>query len=123
AAVVEVEPGGPDVPGAVRGVALDAALLGRDPPPLIDHVPQRRREVERRRLAILGGDHPAVLESEPVLEVLGLEYDDLAAHDRMTGAAVLGAEDLVSPGHGGIEPGLRVPARQDVLLDAEFRHV
>ena len=41
----------------------------------------------------------------------------------MTGAAVLGAEDLVPPGRGGIEPGLRVPARQDVLLDAEFRHV
>src|SRR5438105_26099 len=103
AAVVEVEPGGTDVPGAVRGVALDAALLGGDAPALIDHVSQGGREVERRRLAVLGGHHAAMLEGEPVLEILRLEDGDLAAHDRMAGAAILGAEDLVSPGRGGVE--------------------
>src|SRR5439155_20227478 len=102
---------------------LQAALLGRDAPALIDHVPERRGEIERGRLAVLGRDHAAVLEGQPVLVLLRLEHGHLAAHDRVAGAAVLRAEDLIAAGRGGVEPGLRVPAGQNVLLDAELWNV
>jgi len=71
---------------------FQAALSAAMRRPWIDHVPERRSEVERVGWASWVATRPRLLAGQPVLVLLRLEHDHLRAHDRVAGAAVLRAE-------------------------------
>ena len=58
---------------------------------------------------------------EPLVELGRRHHHQLAEHGRVAEAAVLGAEDRVAAGLGGLEPGLGVAARKRVLLEPQRR--
>src|SRR4051794_4033436 len=94
-----------------RGVNCLAAL-----------VTSRAVVTHKELLPLLGHRGTAALLRQPAL-VIGLLHDiDPAGHQRMVGAAILGAEEVMPSHLGGPEPERRVTSRQHVLLDPERRH-
>ncbi len=72
----------------------------------------------RQRLALL-----RARVRQPVLVVARRHDGDRAAHHRVVGAAELGAQQMVAAGRVGLEPELRVAARQRFHLDTQRRNI
>jgi len=61
--------------------------------------------------------------AQPALVLRRLHHTHPAAHVRVLGAAILGAKESIFSGLRGLEPRVRVAARQHILFYAEGGHV
>ena len=96
-AAVEVDPGGPDVRLAVDGVALEAAVHGRQAAAVGGQVAPEGLLAELGAAAGVGPlGQPLAPARQPDVEVGRLHDHHLAHHLRVPGAAVFGAVDPVA---------------------------
>src|SRR6266478_9169272 len=84
-----------------------------------------------RHTAVLFEERPALLHHrtaartarEPGFIIVGFHYRHPADHAGVIGAAIFGAEDVITPGPGSLEPVRLVTPRHNVVFQPEGRQI